>query len=73
MSQRQSARHRTGPRALIQADRGRSDADREHALRDIVRRGQGLTRRIETFPKPAVTAPAGGVTSGLRRFLTRPR
>ncbi len=31
----------------------------ERALRDIVRRGQGLTRRIETFPKPIIVAVNG--------------
>lgn len=31
----------------------------EKALRDIVRRGQGLTRRIETFPKPVIAAVNG--------------
>jgi enoyl-CoA hydratase len=29
------------------------------ALRDFVRRGQGLTRRIETFPKPVIAAVNG--------------
>lgn len=29
------------------------------ALREVVRRGQGLTRRIETFPKPLVVAVNG--------------
>lgn len=29
------------------------------AVRDIVRRGQGLTRRIETFPKPIIVAVNG--------------
>jgi enoyl-CoA hydratase/carnithine racemase len=29
------------------------------ALREIVRRGQGLTRRIETFPKPIIVAVNG--------------
>lgn len=31
----------------------------ERALRDFVRRGQGLTRRIETFPKPVIAAVNG--------------
>ncbi|WP_433241116.1 enoyl-CoA hydratase-related protein [Streptosporangium sp. CA-135522] len=31
----------------------------DQALRDVVRRGQGLTRRIETFPKPVVVAVNG--------------
>jgi enoyl-CoA hydratase len=31
----------------------------DQALRDIVRRGQGLTRRIETFPKPIIVAVNG--------------
>ncbi|GAA2284633.1 crotonase/enoyl-CoA hydratase family protein [Nonomuraea roseoviolacea subsp. roseoviolacea] len=31
----------------------------DRALRDVVRRGQGLTRRIETFPKPVVVAVNG--------------
>ncbi|MFI9561349.1 enoyl-CoA hydratase-related protein [Nonomuraea endophytica] len=31
----------------------------ERALREIVRRGQGLTRRIEEFPKPVIVAVNG--------------
>ena len=31
----------------------------EQALREFVRRGQGLTRRIETFPKPVIAAVNG--------------
>ncbi|MFI6921230.1 enoyl-CoA hydratase-related protein [Nonomuraea spiralis] len=31
----------------------------ERALREIVRRGQGLTRRIEEFPKPVIAAVNG--------------
>jgi enoyl-CoA hydratase len=31
----------------------------EQALREFVRRGQGLTRRIETFPKPLIAAVNG--------------
>jgi enoyl-CoA hydratase len=31
----------------------------DQALREIVRRGQGLTRRIETFPKPIIVAVNG--------------
>ncbi|MGK4578633.1 enoyl-CoA hydratase-related protein [Kitasatospora sp. HPMI-4] len=31
----------------------------ERALREIVARGQGLTRRIETFPKPVIVAVNG--------------
>lgn len=31
----------------------------EQALREFVRRGQGLTRRIETFPKPVIVAVNG--------------
>ncbi|WP_433345267.1 crotonase/enoyl-CoA hydratase family protein [Microtetraspora malaysiensis] len=31
----------------------------DQALRDVVRRGQGLTRRIETFPKPIIVAVNG--------------
>lgn len=31
----------------------------DRALREIVRRGQGLTRRIETFPKPIIVAVNG--------------
>ncbi|MBB5084153.1 enoyl-CoA hydratase-related protein [Nonomuraea endophytica] len=31
----------------------------EQALREIVRRGQGLTRRIEEFPKPVIVAVNG--------------
>ena len=31
----------------------------EAALREFVRRGQGLTRRIETFPKPVIVAVNG--------------
>ncbi len=31
----------------------------EQALRDFVRRGHGLTRRIETFPKPVIAAVNG--------------
>jgi enoyl-CoA hydratase len=31
----------------------------DEALREIVRRGQGLTRRIETFPKPIIVAVNG--------------
>ncbi|WP_214414409.1 enoyl-CoA hydratase-related protein [Sphaerisporangium fuscum] len=31
----------------------------DRALREIVRRGQGLTRRIETFPKPVIAAVNG--------------
>ena len=31
----------------------------EVALREIVRRGQGLTKRIETFPKPIIVAVNG--------------
>jgi enoyl-CoA hydratase len=31
----------------------------DQALREIVRRGQGLTRRIETFPKPIIAAVNG--------------
>jgi enoyl-CoA hydratase len=31
----------------------------EQALRDFVRRGQGLTRRIENFPKPVIAAVNG--------------
>ncbi|GHF08761.1 enoyl-CoA hydratase [Amycolatopsis deserti] len=31
----------------------------ERALREIVRRGQGLTRRVETFPKPLIAAVNG--------------
>lgn len=36
----------------------------EAALRDIVRRGQGLTRRIETFPKPVIVAVNGLALGG---------
>ncbi|GAA4535854.1 crotonase/enoyl-CoA hydratase family protein [Amycolatopsis samaneae] len=32
---------------------------RDRALREIVRRGQGLTRRIEEFPKPVIVAVNG--------------
>ena len=32
---------------------------REQALREIVRRGQGLTRRIEEYPKPVIVAVNG--------------
>jgi enoyl-CoA hydratase len=35
------------------------EAGREAALRDFVRRGQRLTRRIETFPKPIIAAVNG--------------
>jgi enoyl-CoA hydratase/carnithine racemase len=38
---------------------GSIEAGREAALRDFVRRGQRLTRRIETFPKPIVAAVNG--------------
>jgi enoyl-CoA hydratase/carnithine racemase len=31
----------------------------DQALREIVRRGQGLTRRIETYPKPIIVAVNG--------------
>ncbi|WP_066943398.1 crotonase/enoyl-CoA hydratase family protein [Microtetraspora fusca] len=31
----------------------------DQALREVVRRGQGLTRRIETFPKPIIVAVNG--------------
>ncbi|MCE6999045.1 enoyl-CoA hydratase-related protein [Saccharothrix sp. S26] len=31
----------------------------ERALREVVRRGQGLTRRIEEFPKPVIAAVNG--------------
>jgi enoyl-CoA hydratase/carnithine racemase len=31
----------------------------EQALRDFVRRGQGLTRRVENFPKPVIAAVNG--------------
>ncbi|SEN36763.1 enoyl-CoA hydratase-related protein [Nonomuraea pusilla] len=31
----------------------------ERALREIVRRGQGLTRRVEEFPKPVIVAVNG--------------
>jgi enoyl-CoA hydratase len=31
----------------------------EQALREFVRRGQGLTRRVETFPKPVIAAVNG--------------
>ncbi len=31
----------------------------EQALREFVRRGQGLTRRIETYPKPVIAAVNG--------------
>jgi enoyl-CoA hydratase/carnithine racemase len=31
----------------------------ERALREVVRRGQGLTRRIETFPQPVIAAVNG--------------
>jgi enoyl-CoA hydratase len=31
----------------------------EQALREVVRRGQGLTRRIEQFPKPVIVAVNG--------------
>ncbi|WP_433211721.1 crotonase/enoyl-CoA hydratase family protein [Microtetraspora malaysiensis] len=31
----------------------------DQALRDVVHRGQGLTRRIETFPKPIIVAVNG--------------
>ncbi|MEU4747015.1 enoyl-CoA hydratase-related protein, partial [Actinosynnema sp. NPDC023658] len=31
----------------------------EQALREVVRRGQGLTRRIEEFPKPVIAAVNG--------------
>jgi enoyl-CoA hydratase/carnithine racemase len=31
----------------------------EHAVRDIVRRGQALTRRIEEYPKPVIVAVNG--------------
>lgn len=34
-------------------------AGTEQALREFVRRGQGLTRRIETFPKPVISAVNG--------------
>jgi enoyl-CoA hydratase len=34
-------------------------AGTEQALREFVRRGQGLTRRIETFPKPVIAAVNG--------------
>jgi enoyl-CoA hydratase len=35
------------------------DAGTAHALQDIVARGQGLTRRIEQFPKPVIAAVNG--------------
>jgi enoyl-CoA hydratase/carnithine racemase len=31
----------------------------EHVMREVVRRGQGLTRRIEAFPKPVIAAVNG--------------
>ena len=34
------------------------------ALRDLVRRGQGLTRRVETFPKPVIVAVNGLALGG---------
>jgi enoyl-CoA hydratase len=34
------------------------------ALRELVRRGQGLTRRIETFPKPIIVAVNGLALGG---------
>lgn len=40
---------------LAQSIRGGVD----RALREVVRRGQGLTRRIETFPKPIIVAVNG--------------
>src|SRR5262249_23679876 len=38
---------------------GSVEAGMEPALRDFVRRGQGLTRQIETFPKPLIVAVNG--------------
>lgn len=36
----------------------------EQALREVVRRGQGLTRRIENFPKPVIAAVNGLALGG---------
>jgi enoyl-CoA hydratase len=38
---------------------GSVEAGRERALRDFVRRGQGLTRQIESYPKPLIVAVNG--------------
>ena len=38
---------------------GSIEAGMERALRDFVRRGQGLTRQIETYPKPLIVAVNG--------------
>ncbi|WP_204283123.1 enoyl-CoA hydratase/isomerase family protein, partial [Klebsiella pneumoniae] len=39
--------------------RDRLDGGVERVMRDFVRRGQGLTRRIEAFPKPIIAAVNG--------------